>query len=388
MQANIFLVLCSLLLCLAYRFVVTNFTFADPHADFYYFIKDVDFPTVLINGILSYLLFAGALHCDLSMFRQLKYSIFPLAFFGTILSTALVGFGLYGTSMFLHADMSLLYCMIFGAIISPTDPIAVLSMLKELGAAKYLKETLAGESLFNDGVGIVIFMTLIQMVGGQSITTKYLILTFMQLTVGGILYGLLLGYIGFKIIDALDHNLEFTFILTLWITTTGYALAEILNVSGPLAMVVSGLIIGDKLKNWHTREYLLAFWDVIDNALNCFLFLLIGLELIVIDLPLNLLSIFAITTSVTLIARFISVYASLLLFKKKNKKSLKNWIVISWGGLRGGLAIALALSIPNKSQHEFLILITYTAVLFSIIVQGLTIKPLIHYLNSRHAVDR
>ena len=185
----------------------------------------------------------------------------------------------------------------------------------------------------------------------------------------------------------MNQDNEFTLILTLWITTTGYALAQVIDVSGPLAMVISGLMVGNKIDNWKTRQNLYAFWDTIDNSLNCFLFLLIGLEILVLKIPYQLSYIFAITIIITTIARGISVFLSLYLFKSYNKKTLPLWTIISWGGLRGGLAIALVLSIPSSIEHELFIILTYAVVLFSIIVQGLTIQPLLKKVITKLEVD-
>ncbi|MDG2347854.1 MAG: sodium:proton antiporter [Gammaproteobacteria bacterium] len=387
MQANIFLVLGSLFFCLIYRYILNSGLLnLGPH-DFTILVKSIDFPNVLINGILSYLLFAGALHCDLNIIKKLKFTIIPLALLGTLISTFIIGCLMYFILQLFDYHFSFLLCLIFGALISPTDPIAVLSMLKELGAAKFLKETLAGESLFNDGVGIVIFITLVGILNGQSTTLSSIIYLFCQLTFGGLIYGYIVGKVGIKLINLVEQDNEFTLILTLWITTTGYVIAEFLGVSGPLAMVMSGLLIGNKIDNWRTRQQLFAFWDTIDNSLNCFLFLLIGLEILILEIPYTLSFLILLTIIVSVIARAMSVYASLYLFKSYNAKTLPLWSIISWGGLRGGLAIALVLSLPNNIDHQLLIILTYAIVLFSIIIQGLTIKPLLERVVTLLEVD-
>ena len=387
MQANIFLVLGSLLFCLMYRYILNSGLLNGGTDDFISMVRSIDFPNVLINGILSYLLFAGALHCDLNIIKKLKFTIIPLALLGTLISTFIIGSLMYFVFQLLNYHFSYLLCLIFGALISPTDPIAVLSMLKELGAAKFLKETLAGESLFNDGVGIVVFITLIGILNGHSATFSSIIYLFCLLTFGGLAYGYVVGMIGIKLINLVDQDNEFTLILTLWITTTGYVIAEFLGVSGPLAMVVSGLLIGNKIDHWRTRQQLFAFWDTIDNSLNCFLFLLIGLEILILEIPYKLSFLIFLTIVITIIARAASVYLSLYLFKRHNGKTLPLWSIISWGGLRGGLAIALVLSLPNSVDHQVLTILTYAVVLFSIIVQGLTVKPLLERVVTLLEVD-
>lgn len=387
MQANIFLVLGSLIFCLCYKYIIDYGLFVENGFTFTELIKSIDFSDVLINGILSYLLFAGALHCDINIIKKLKFTIIPLALIGTILSTIIIGLLMYLLLNFMGFQYNFLICLIFGSLISPTDPIAVLSMLKELGAAKFLKETLAGESLFNDGVGIVIFITLIGIANGENTSLSNIIYTFCQLTLGGLLYGYIVGKVGIWLIDLVDQDSEFTLILTIWITTTGYALAHLIGVSGPLAMVMSGLLIGNKIDNWRTRQNLFSFWDTIDNSLNCFLFLLIGLEILIVNIPYKLTFLFALTIIITIIARCISVYLSLYFFKSYNKKTIPLWSIISWGGLRGGLAIALVLSLPEKIDDELFTILTYAVVLFSIIVQGLTIKPLLQRVVTMLEVD-
>lgn len=387
MQANIFIVIGSLLFCICYRYILHSGFFVENGSEFINMVGSINFTDVVINGILSYLLFAGALHCDLNIIKKLKYTIMPLALIGTIFSTLIIGFLTFWTFNLLGQHYNLITCLLFGALISPTDPIAVLSMLKELGAAKFLKETLAGESLFNDGVGIVLFITLLGIANGESTSVMSFIYLFCQLTIGGLAYGYIVGKIGIWLIELVEQDNEFTLIVTLWITTTGYAIAQIIDVSGPLAMVMSGLMIGNRIDNWRTRQNLYSFWDTIDNSLNCFLFLLIGLEILILKIPYELSFIFLISILITFFARGISVYFSLYLFKSWNKKTIPLWTVISWGGLRGGLAIALVLSLPSSIDHELFIILTYAIVLFSIIVQGLTIKPLLSGISKMQEVD-
>ncbi|MEE2769938.1 MAG: sodium:proton antiporter [Pseudomonadota bacterium] len=387
MQANIFIVIGSLLFCICYRYILHSGFFVENGSEFINMVGSINFTDVVINGILSYLLFAGALHCDLNIIKKLKYTIMPLALIGTIFSTLIIGFLTFWTFNLLGQHYNLITCLLFGALISPTDPIAVLSMLKELGAAKFLKETLAGESLFNDGVGIVLFITLLGIANGESTSVTSFIYLFCQLTIGGLAYGYIVGKIGIWLIELVEQDNEFTLIVTLWITTTGYAIAQIIDVSGPLAMVMSGLMIGNRIDNWRTRQNLYSFWDTIDNSLNCFLFLLIGLEILILKIPYELSFIFLISILITFFARGISVYFSLYLFKSWNKKTIPLWTVISWGGLRGGLAIALVLSLPSSIDHELFIILTYAIVLFSIIVQGLTIKPLLSGISKMQEVD-
>ncbi|OUX67275.1 MAG: hypothetical protein CBD38_02675 [bacterium TMED178] len=382
-QVNIAILACAFLFSVLYKILISNFS-DQSHLYFYEFIKNIDFQMLLIKYLLSYMLFAGSLLCDLKAIRQQKWSIFSLAFLGTVSSTAIVGIITY---LILHAfgiNTAITYCLLFGAFISPTDPIAVLDMLKFLNAPKKLREIIAGESLFNDGVAIVIFITLLNIVNKEISTVTSVTILFIQSSFGGLFFGFILGWIAIQLMNLGHKENEIDILLTLWITTTGYWLANHLQVSGPLAMVVSGIYIGNYITQTR-KKALCTFWSTIDHVLNAILFFLIGFEFILYDFNSMNYLIPIILLIVCLFSRFISVLISLNLFKIKPRILKNEQIIIMFGGLKGGLTIALSFLIP-ASPEDFIFKITaYFLVVFSIIVQGLTIKPLMHALDYTHS---
>jgi len=344
-------------------------------------LQHIDFNTTLMQGMLSFLLFAGALHVNLSDLAKQKWVIASLASVGMLTSAFLVGTATWYILGMLSINMSYIYCLLFGALISPTDPIAVLGILKTAGAPKTLETKIAGESLFNDGIAVVVFIVLLGLAtSSEPITAGHIALLFLEEAVGGVVYGLLIGWITFLMLKSVD-NYQVEVLLTLALVMGGYALATAIHVSGPIAMVVAGLLIGNHGRvlamSEKTREHLDTFWELMDEILNAVLFVLIGLELLILTSVDDYIIAALIMIPVTLLARLISVSIPISLLKLKREFSPNVIKVLTWGGLRGGISVALALSLPLGEQREVILSMTYVIVVFSIAVQGLTIKRLI-----------
>ncbi len=344
-------------------------------------LRGIDFHQTLMNGMLSFLLFAGALHVNLKDLAQQKWLILLLATLGVVVSTFLVGGLTWLVLAAFGLQVSYLYCLLFGALISPTDPIAVMSILKKAGAPKSLEVKIAGESLFNDGVAVVIFVVLLGIaVGGTEPTVTGVALLFAQEAIGGIIYGLLIGYITFSMLRTVD-NYQVEIMLTLALVMGGYALAHALNLSGPIAMVVAGLLIGN-----HGRQYAMSeatqfrldnFWELVDEILNAVLFVIIGMEVLVLAFHLEYILISLAIIPLVLGVRFVSVAFPVKLLSRLRSFSPRVIEIMTWGGLRGGISIALALSLPLGPEREVILAITYLVVAFSILVQGLTISQVV-----------
>lgn len=346
-------------------------------------LGSISFHDVLIKGMLGYLLFAGSLHIDFNHFRKYKWEIGVLATLGTILSTVVIGYTTYFALHWCHFDLNLTYCMLFGALISPTDPIAVLATLKELGAPDDIHVKMAGESLFNDGVGIVIFTTIYQLVfTEQPVTVESVSTLFISQALGGIAYGVALGLACYQLLKTVDDP-KMAVLLTLVTVTAGYPLANSMHLSGALAMVVAGIFIGNKgLKlgsNKQCGDTLEIFWELLDEILNAMLFLLIGLEFMVIGINHHEWMLAGIIIPLVLAARYLTVALPMWAVSGKKAFSYRTVNVLVWGGLRGGLAVALALSLPNQQpawRHVILVM-TYAVVAFAVIIQGTSIKPMV-----------
>ncbi len=340
-------------------------------------LRSIDFSDVLMQGMLSLLLFAGALHVDLSQLRALRWPVASLALIGTLLSTLIVGFGLWAALPWVGLELPLMYCLLFGALISPTDPIAVMGILKSADAPKNLEHVIAGESLFNDGVGVVIFALLLGMlVSGSAPTTGSALALLAREAGGGIAFGLVLGYVTYRLLKSVDEY-QVEVLLTLAAVTGGYALANRLHISGPLAMVVTGLIIGNQGRalamSGTTRRYLDMFWELLDEILNAVLFVLIGMEVLLISFSVPVLVAGAVAIVVTLLARSLSVGLPVAVLGGHFGLPAGSWRIVTWGGLRGGISVALALSLPVGPYRDTVLALTYCVVVFSILVQGLTI---------------
>lgn len=351
-------------------------------------LKGIDFNEALMQGMLSALLFAGALHVRLDELVKQKWVVAVLASVGVIASTFMVGFASYEIFALLGLDIPLIYCLLFGSLISPTDPIAVLAILKTVGAPKSLETKIAGESLFNDGVAVVVFLVLLSFVGGghgghgggESLDALGILKLFAQEAIGGTIFGFVIGYIAFRMLASID-NYQVEILLTLALVLGGYALASEIHVSGPIAIVVAGLIIGNEGRKHamsdKTREHLDNFWELIDEILNAMLFVLIGLEVLVLSFNMQYLLAGIIMIPVVLLIRFISVGVPVSLMKLRQTFTPKIIRILTWGGLRGGISIALVLTLPVGEHREALLVITYTVVVFSILVQGLTVGRLV-----------
>lgn len=350
-------------------------------------LKALDFSKLLLEAMLSFMLFAGAIHIHFDDLKKEKFSIILFSTFSVLLSTFLVGFATQFILSLFSVTVPFTQGLLFGALISPTDPISVLAILKKAGVSKSLETKIAGESLFNDGVAVVVFLTILSVASGNeefSFTSS--ILLFGKEAVGGILFGALIGLIGFKLIKSIDHY-QTEVLITLALVMGGYALAQHLHISGPLAMVVSGLLIGNQGKELGmsdtTQEYIDKFWELIDEILNAILFVLIGLELLLFDFNSAIIISGLILIVIVLIIRFISVWIPSLLISLNEKITKNTLFILTWGGLRGGISIALALSIPESLNKNIWVGITYIIVCFSILVQGLTIGKLAKKYNPR-----
>lgn len=340
-------------------------------------LRSIDFSDVLMQGMLSLLLFAGALHVDLVALRSQKWTVGTLAIAGTIASTFLVGYGLWLALGWLGIALDIIHCLIFGALISPTDPIAVMGIVRSAGAPKNLELVIAGESLFNDGVGVVIFALLAGMLASQTVpTTQTVALLLLREAGGGIAFGLVLGYVTFMMLKSIDQY-QVEVLLTLAAVTGGYALASHLHISGPLAMVVTGLVIGSRGRaeamSDTTRRYVDMFWELLDEILNAVLFVLIGMEVLVVSMSASLLAAGLVAVLVTLTARFVSVGLPVRVLGRRLGLPQGSWVVLTWGGLRGGISVALALSLPPGPERDAVLTLTYCVVVASILFQGLTI---------------
>jgi CPA1 family monovalent cation:H+ antiporter len=340
-------------------------------------LAQVDFDDTVMNGMLSFLLFAGALHVNINRLAAMKDTIAVLATIGVIMSSVIIGVVSFYVFALFGIDIPFIYCLVFGVLISPTDPIAVMGILKKVGAPKSIEAKITGESLFNDGVAVVLFIAVLGVATGQSEASLSAVgLLFLQEAVGGALFGLALGYLGYRMLKSID-NYQVEVLITIAMVTGGYALAQQLHLSGPIAIVIAGLMMGNRGRllamSDVTRERLDHFWELLDEVLNAVLFLLIGMEILLIQfLPSYLYSALLIIPLV-IVARFISVGLPVTILRAKNTYSPHAIKILTWGGLRGGISVALVLSMPPGPYREPLIAATYAVVLFSIIVQGLTV---------------
>ncbi len=346
------------------------------------FITSIDFSKVLLDIMLSFLLFAGALHTDNSMLKAKRRPITVFAVLGVLLSAFLVGSLLYLFLQLFLTPVDFLYCLLFGALVAPTDPIAVLGILTKAGAPKDIEITIVGESLFNDGIGVVVFLFLLEVItmGTENLSFGDTTLLLVKEIGGGILFGWLLGLIGYRMMKKIDHY-QSEILITLAIVMGGYTLAQSLHLSGPLAMVVAGLFTGSRSKgdamSDTTELYIYRFWELIDVLMNAILFVLIGLELLTLEFNSNYLIAGLVAIPITLIARYLSLLLPATLFKKYIHTDHKTIKLMTWGGLKGGLSIAMALSLTAPLPKQQFVFMIYVVVLFSIIIQGLTLGKLI-----------
>ncbi|HEY4198865.1 MAG TPA: sodium:proton antiporter [Mucilaginibacter sp.] len=339
-------------------------------------VSSIDFQDVLMNFMLSFLLFAGAIHIDAGKLKKERWPVMVLATVGILISTFIVGALVWYLFQLFHFPIPFIYCLLFGSLISPTDPIAVMGILKEARIPASLELKIAGESLFNDGVAVVIFISIAEVARSGDFSAFDVGKLFLQEAIGGLLFGGLLGYLGFRAMRSID-DYKVEVLITLAVVMGGYFIAGHLHVSGPLAMVVAGIIIGNKSREEGisnlTRDYLGKFWELIDEILNAVLFLFIGFEMLVIKINTTVLLIGGITILIVLLARWVSVIIPVFFLRFKIKFEKNAVAILTWGGLRGGISVALALSLGGTMYKDEFVLITYMIVVFSILVQGLTI---------------
>jgi len=355
-------------------------------------LKSIDFNQALMHGMLSFLLFAGALHVNLEALLDKKWVILILASVGVILTTFIVGVASWLLLGVIGLQIPFIYCLLFGSLIAPTDPVAVMGIMKTAGASKSLETKIAGESLFNDGIAVVIFMVLLEIASGhEQMTASHIGLLFLEEAVGGALFGLLIGWLTFLMLKSVD-NYQVEILLTLALVIGGYALATELHLSGPIAIVIAGLLIGNHGRHLamseKTREHIDTFWELIDEILNAILFVLIGLEIIVLTFNQQYLLAGGLLAIVVLIARLISVGLLINLLKLRNSFHPHVVKILTWGGLRGGISVALALSLPAGQERDLILAVTYVIVILSIVIQGLTIGRLVKYASSSTANPR
>ncbi|HVY90483.1 MAG TPA: sodium:proton antiporter [Hyphomonadaceae bacterium] len=345
------------------------------------FLTSIDFETALMQGMLSFLLFAGALHVDIGDLRRHWLQVGVLSTAGVLVSTLVVGAGLYWIARLAGFTLDFTWCLVFGALISPTDPVAVLGAMKNSATPRGLQATVAGESLFNDGVGVVVFSIVLTAAMGNDLSPANAATMFLVEALGGAALGLAVGYVGYLAMKAID-DYPVELLITLAMVMGGYSLAQYLHVSGPVAMAAAGLLIGNRgvayAMSDTTRDHVIKFWGLVDEILNAILFLLIGLEGVVLLGAPSFLVVGAGAIVLVLFARALSTGVPLLAFWRKSLPFMTAMPVMVWGGLRGGISIAMALSLPAGDTKSLLVTATYVVVLFSVLVQGATVSRLIN----------
>lgn len=348
------------------------------------FITHIDFHSLVMNFMLGLLLFAGALTIDLTHLKKLKLEVAILSIFSTIASAFIIAALLYlFIVVWLGYSFPFIYAFLFGSLISPTDPIAVLAIFKQVGASKNLETLVSAEALFNDGVGVVLFVTsfAIAFTTTTQVTASSVVILFLREAVGGLVYGVVLGWVVANLMKAIDDS-QVEILLSIALVTGGYTLAQRMGISGPLAMVASGIFIAnykrETLMSAFTRRRLESFWELIDELLNIILFLLLGFEILLVHFTPIRVVIGACAIPIVMFSRYITVAIPTYFFKKyRGRQEPYTLSILTWGGLRGGLAVALALTVPSGVVRTELLVLTYSVVLFSILVQGLTIKSLV-----------
>ena len=346
-------------------------------------IANIDFQTILLDVMLSFLLFAGALHTNFEQLRVQRAPVLVFATLGTLASTFLVGIAVYFLLLLIGLNIEFIYCLLFGALISPTDPIAVLGILKKANAPKILETKIVGESLFNDGVGVVVFLTVFSIAASpnDALGFSHVAKLFLQEVIGGIGLGLVLGWITYKLLKSID-DYEVEVIITIAMVMGGTMLAHYFHTSAPLAMVTAGLFVGNdtvrhSAMSETTETYVDKFWELIDVLLNTILFVLIGMEMLILTLNLDAIIAGLIAVPLVLFCRYASLWFPIKFFAKKLGFVPNTNLIMTWGGLRGGISIALALSLTPEMHRELFLVITYIIVIFSIIGQGLTVERVI-----------
>lgn len=346
-------------------------------------VRQIDFQQTVLNGMLAFLLFAGAMHVDFATLRSRLVIVSTMATVGVLVSTLIVGVGFWLAAKVLGIPLPFVWALVFGALISPTDPVAVLSTLKQVKVPQSLEIIMTGESLFNDGVGVVVFTVILAIatsLHGGGVDLLHVAELFAVDAVGGGVLGLVTGYIAYRGMRAID-NYPIEVLISVALVAGTYALADKLNMSGPIAVVVAGLLIGNRgpgdAMSDETERFLFGFWTLVDEMLNSMLFLLIGLEVLVLRFDPSLVGLAIIAIPMVLAARFVAVAGPVMLLSAKSNFVRGTIPVLTWGGLRGGISVALALSLPESEVKTVILAATYGVVLFTIIVQGLTLAPLV-----------
>ena len=348
-----------------------------------YIISHIDFKEVLLDIMLSFMLFAGALHTNFEQLRVQRWPVLVFATLGVLVSTFLVGYGVYFILPLFGLNVKFIYCLLFGALISPTDPIAVLGILKNVGAPKQLEAKIVGESLFNDGVGAVVFLTIfkIAQIGHGEIEVSEIFELFAVEVIGGITLGLVIGWMTYRLMKSID-DYDIEVIITLAAVMGGTVIAQKYHLSAPLAMVTAGLLIGnDTIRNTAmshvTESYVDKFWELLDILLNTILFVLIGMEILVLTFEANYITAGLVAIPLVLLCRYLSLLIPVKFFEKRLDFAPKTNLIMTWGGLRGGISIALALGLTLKMERDLFLVMTYFIVVFSILVQGLSLGKLV-----------
>lgn len=351
-------------------------------------VASINFSEALLHGMLAFLLFAGALHVNLNELRSVWLPVTVLSTVGVALATVLIGVAFWAAARVMGMNVPLIYGLLFGALISPTDPVAVLGVVRQAGAVKSLETKIAGESLFNDGVGVVIFLTLLGIAtGAGEADTGSVAIFLLKEGLGGLLLGAVGGYGVYRMLRTVD-NYPVEILLTLGLAAGTYSLAEFIHVSAPIAVVVAGVIIGNQGRtvgmSEKTRGHLDAFWELTDEFLNAVLFILIGIELLVITISPQALAMGVLAVVIVLFGRLLSVAVPIGLMRAWHPFAPGAIPILTWAGLRGGISIGLALSLPLSGQRDLIIAATYTVVVFSVLVQGLTLSRLIGHYQGAH----
>tara|TARA_B100000315_G_scaffold249032_1_gene279666 strand:+ start:1535 stop:2794 length:1260 start_codon:yes stop_codon:yes gene_type:complete len=352
-------------------------------------LDEIDFNRTLMHGMLSFLLFAGALHVDLETLIESKIRVGTLATIGVILSTIINGSGFYFLCHLFGIQIDYLLCLIFGAVVSPTDPVAVLALLKRVKIPKKLEATVAGESLFNDGVAVVVYSILVTLAfgasiggGGHALGASAVVGLFIREAFGGALLGIVCGYFAFLLMRRMDDYV-IEVITTIALVTGAYTIALHLHISGPIAMVVAGVFIGNTGRRLamseETKSHVTQFWHLVDEILNAALFVLIGFQIIMLSYQASILVISVLCVPLAVGARWLAVFAPLQVLSRFVEKPRGDVVILTWAGLRGGISVALALSLPDISAKPLILTATYTVVVFSILIQGLTIEKVIRW---------
>jgi CPA1 family monovalent cation:H+ antiporter len=352
-------------------------------------IGQIDFEKILMDYMLSFLLFAGALHTNFQQLKIQRWPIIAFATLGILVSTFLVGTTTFYLLQLLGLSVNFIYCLLFGALISPTDPIAVLGILKQANVPKKLETKIVGESLFNDGVGVVIFLTIYSIASseGASVDPMDIVQLFVQEVFGGISLGLAIGWIAYKLMKSID-DFSAEIIITLAAVMVGTVTAQHFHLSAPLAMVAAGLLIGndrmrDSAMSEITERYVDKFWELIDILLNAILFVLIGMEMLILTYKGDYIFAGLLAIPIVIFCRYASLWLPIKLFEKKLDFVPKTNLIMTWGGLRGGISIALALSLTDSMHREMFLVLTYVVVVFSILVQGLSVEKLVKWVLNK-----